>query len=75
MSSTLVRDNATLNINVYNNNRLLVLHFAWGIAVANCILATAVYVSVCLSVCLSLAAFSHYCTDPDATWGNGRGAL
>jgi len=25
-------------------------------------------------VCLSaLAAFPHYCTDPDATWGNGRG--
>jgi len=27
---------------------------------------------VCLHVCLSLAAFSHYCTDPDVTWGNGR---
>ena len=24
-------------------------------------------------VCLSLAAFPHYCTDPDVTWGNGRG--
>jgi len=24
---------------------------------------------------LSLAAFPHYCTDPDVTWGNGRGAL
>jgi len=22
--------------------------------------------------CLSLAAFSHYCTNPDVTWGNGR---
>jgi len=29
----------------------------------------------CLSVCLSLAAFPHYCTDPDVTWGNGRGVL
>jgi len=27
--------------------------------------------SVC--VCLSLATFPHYCTDPDVTWGNGRG--
>ena len=25
-----------------------------------------------MSVCLSLAAFPHYCTDPDVTWGNGR---
>jgi len=25
------------------------------------------------SVCLSLAAFPHYCTDPDVTCGNGRG--
>jgi len=24
-------------------------------------------------VCLSVAAFPHYCTDPDITWGNGRG--
>jgi len=29
---------------------------------------------VCLSVCLSLAAFSHYCTDPDVTWGRIAGA-
>ena len=29
----------------------------------------------CLCVCLSLAAFPHYCTDPDVSWGNGRGAL
>ena len=28
-----------------------------------------------LCVCLSLAAFSHYCTDRDVTWGNGMGAL
>jgi len=25
------------------------------------------------SVCLSLAAYPHYCTDPDVTWGNGMG--
>ena len=25
-----------------------------------------------LCVCLSLAAFPHYCTDPDVAWGNGR---
>jgi len=29
--------------------------------------------SVCLSVCLSAAACRHYCTDPDVTWGSGRG--
>jgi len=31
---------------------------------------------LCLFVCLSLAAFPHYCTDtdPGVTWGNGRGA-
>ena len=26
-----------------------------------------------LCVCLSLAAFTHYCTDPDVSWRNGRG--
>jgi len=41
----------------------------WGTAKAKCILATA----VCVSVCLSLAAFPHYCTDLDVTWGNGSG--
>jgi len=25
-----------------------------------------------ICVCLSLAAFLHYCTDPDVTWGNDR---
>ena len=44
---------------------------ATGIAEAKRILATA----VCVSVCLSLAAFPHYCTDPDVTWGNGRGCF
>jgi len=28
---------------------------------------------LCVSVCLSLAACPHYCTEPDVTWGNGRG--
>jgi len=28
---------------------------------------------VCVSVCLSEAACPHYCTDPDITWGSGRG--
>jgi len=32
-------------------------------------------VCLSLSVCLSLAAFRHYCTDQDVTWGNGSGAL
>jgi len=46
------------------------LHFAPGAAEAKCILVTRV--CVCLSVCLSVAAFPHYCTDPDVFWGNGR---
>jgi len=29
--------------------------------------------SVCLSMCLSAAACPYYCTDPDVTWGSGRG--
>jgi len=28
---------------------------------------------VCVSVCLSAAARTHYCMDPDVTWGRGRG--
>ena len=36
----------------------LLLHFAWGVAEAKCILVT----PVCVSVCLSLAAFPHYTT-------------
>ena len=32
-----------------------------------------VCVSVCVSVCLSAAVRPHYCTDPDVTWGHGRG--
>ena len=30
------------------------------------------YVCLCLCACLSLAAFPHYCADPDVTWRNGR---
>ena len=30
---------------------------------------------VCLCVCLSAAVRPHYCTDPDVTWGHGRGCL
>ena len=28
---------------------------------------------LCVCVCLSAAACPHYCTDPDVTWGSGRG--
>ena len=34
-----------------------------------------VFLCVCLSVWLSAAACQHYCTDPDVTWGSGRGCL
>jgi len=29
--------------------------------------------SVCLCICLSMAVRPHYCTEPDVTWGRGRG--
>jgi len=45
------------------------LHFACAVDDAKCILV----MRVCLSVCLSAAACRHYCTDPDITWGSGRG--
>ena len=45
------------------------LHFVRGVAEAKCILVT----RICVSVCLSLAAFPHYCMNPDVTSGNGRG--
>ena len=32
-----------------------------------------VCLSVCLSMCLLAAVRPHYCTDPDITWGSGRG--
>jgi len=47
------------------------LHFAWVVDDAKCIVVTRVCVSVC--VCLSAAVRPHYCTDPDVTWGRGRG--
>jgi len=46
------------------------LHFVWVVDDAKCIVIT----RVCgLSVCLSAVACLHYCTDPDVTWGSGRG--
>jgi len=27
---------------------------------------------LCVCLCVSLAVFPHYCTDPDVTWWNGR---
>ena len=41
---------------------------------AKCIVATAVCVS-CMSVCLSGAAFLHYCTDPGVNFRNGSECL
>jgi len=29
---------------------------------------------LCVCICLSLAVCTHYCTDPDVTLGNVRGA-
>jgi len=43
------------------------LHVVLGVAQAKCMLVTRVCVSVC--VWLSVAAFPHYGTDQDATWG------
>ena len=31
------------------------------------------HLCVCVYLCLSVATCPHYCTDPDVTWGNGRG--
>jgi len=43
--------------------------FAWVVDDSKCIVVT----RVCVSVCQSAAACPHYCTDPDVTWGSGRG--
>ena len=43
-------------------------YFARVIDNAKCILVTC----ICVCVCWSADACSHYCTDPDVTWGNGR---
>jgi len=47
------------------------LHFVWVVDDAKCIVVT--HVCVCVCVCLSTAARPHYCTNPDVTWGHGRG--
>jgi len=47
----------------------ILLHLMQGGAEVKCILVT------CVCLFLSLAAFPHHCTDPDVTWGNGRGCL
>ena len=44
---------------------MVLLHFTWGVADAK--------FHACLCVSLSLATFPYYCTDPDVTWGNGKG--
>jgi len=52
-----------------SSSTTVLLHFAWVIDDAKCIVVT----RVCLSVCLSVAICPHYCTDPEVTWGHGRG--
>jgi len=51
------------------------LHFVWVVDDAKCIVITRVCVCVCLSVCLSVRGrmLTLYCTDPEVTWGSGRG--
>jgi len=46
------------------------LHFTWGVR-RN--LGEMYSGDGWLSVCLSVTAFPHYCTDPDVSWGNCRG--
>ena len=48
---------------------MALLHFAWVIDDAKCI----VVMLVCVSVCLSTAACPYYCTDLDVTCGSGFG--
>ena len=56
------------NYQIYSVTILtLLLHFAWVVDDAKCIMVT----RVC--VCLSAAVRPHYCTDRDVTWGSGRG--
>ena len=56
---------------------ITLLHFAEVVDNAKCLVVTrvcvCVCVCVCLSVCLSAAACPYYYTDPDVTWGSGRG--
>ena len=50
--------------------RTYLLHFASVVDDdAKCIVVT----RVCVSVCLSTAAYLRYCTDPDVTWRSGKG--
>jgi len=49
-----------------------VVHFAWGVAEAKCILITRVCVSVCVSVPCRIPTLLH---GPGCTLGNGRGFL
>jgi len=53
-----------------HSGALLSLRFAWGIAKAKCILATAI--SVCLSVQRCIPTLPHYSTHLDVTLGNGK---
>jgi len=55
---------------------------AYGLATVHALLYTVSwddsavfrFLSLVVSLYLSLAAFPHYCTDPDVTWANARGA-
>ena len=47
------------------------LHFAWVVDNAKCIVV--MRVCLCVSVCLSASVRPHYCMDPDVTWVRGRG--
>jgi len=51
------------------NSYFVLLHFAWVVDDAKCIVVT----SVCVSVCVSVCPRPHTCTDPDVTCGSGRG--
>jgi len=46
----------------------MLLHFAWPRE-----MCCGPRVCLCVCVCLSAAACLQYCTDPDVTWGSGRG--
>ena len=58
---------------IKQNRSVTITHYIlrWVVDDAKCIVVTRVCVCVC--VCLSAAICPHYCTDPDVTWGRGRG--
>jgi len=60
---------------VYTKRVLTTPSHAWVIDGVKCIVDTCVCLFVCVSLCvwLSAATCLHYCTDPDVTWGSGRG--